>query len=586
MVKQTQGNKSMKRGIRVTGFGLLAISGMLAGCSTTQAVKVGADQQAQQAAAIFNHSKTHSVIPYEVRSGMWILGKPVPRQQQLPPALTRKVSMLVTGDTQEDVLTKAASQITQTTGIPVRVSLSSPKGSGGSSGSGAASSSGSSAPSAPTTPTTGVQLPSPPSGGFSDSTVSMMNAPSAGSGSQAASAPSPQYAYHYTGSLKNFLNILASRLNVSWQYKHGEILISRYETKVFTVDLQQGGTTLGSGTSGAQGGSSGGGTTVGSLSADMADVQVKIKRDVWKDLKTSINSMLTDEGSLSVSPSTGSVTVTDKGYVVKEVADYIEQLNERLTRQVALDIRILQVSSTDGDNYGVSANLSKIIGPGNSNVSIKTLGTLSSQGSLASVAASIVDTSSKFNGSQVLINALSQNNKVTQLSDFRLRLLNNQIGPFQNVRQQTYLAKSETTVTGTAGTATTTLEPGVVKTGLVGYVLPMILHNNRILLQYGIELSSSLGITTLTSGQQEIQAPDVEKQTIGPQQTALRSGQLLVLTGQDTMTNTLDQQGTGKSSWWFLGGGSKASKDHTQLLVLIEPELTNEGQSTAYASSN
>src|SRR5690606_22211864 len=74
-----------------------------------------------------------------------------------------------------------------------------------------------------------------------------------------------------------------------------------------------------------------------------------------KDIKETLETMVTPGlGRLSVSPSTGTVTVTDRPDVLRRVKEYIAAENKRITRQVLLNVKVLSVQVDDGDSAGVN----------------------------------------------------------------------------------------------------------------------------------------------------------------------------------------------------------------------------------------
>src|SRR3546814_3811594 len=62
-------------------------------------------------------------------------------------------------------------------------------------------------------------------------------------------------------------------------------------------------------------------------------------------------------GLSSISPSTGTITVTDRPEVIELIASYLEDENKRITRQVLLNVKVLSVTVSDSDSVGINWNM-------------------------------------------------------------------------------------------------------------------------------------------------------------------------------------------------------------------------------------
>ena len=63
--------------------------------------------------------------------------------------------------------------------------------------------------------------------------------------------------------------------------------------------------------------------------------------------------MITEGAKLTMSPSDGTITLTATPSDIKKVARYINEQNMRLSRQVAISVKVLQVQIADNDTYGL-----------------------------------------------------------------------------------------------------------------------------------------------------------------------------------------------------------------------------------------
>lgn len=453
-----------------------------------------------------------------------------------------------------DTLTDAASYITSLTGVPISVAAGIRNT--------LTSLAGQAAPSATSMPSTGMPgLPPAPQ--------------MAGGTSAQFWAPAPVISYN--GKLSGLLDIVAAKFGVFWEPEGDGIRFFKTKSRSFRLSALPGDSsmtsTIGTQTSGT--GSSGNASgSSGASSSSNTEQKSGIKFDglsVWKAVEDSIKAMLSPDGRVVVTPATGTVTVDDTPPSIERVARFISDQNVALTRQVVLNVRVLSVDLTDSDSYGVNWNaIYKNIGHG-VEVALDSASGLAAGSS--TLAFNIVNTSSRWDGTQAMLEALSKQGKVSQITSASIVTINNQPAPIQIGRQRSYLASSTTTI-GTAGSGnTTTLMPGIVTTGFSMSVLPHILDNGRLMLQYTGDISALVDITTVSSGDSSIQTPEVDTRNF-LQRVLMNNGETLVLTGFEQMGLNGAKQGIGSPSNYALGGSLKNSSSRSVLVVLIQPLMT------------
>lgn len=310
---------------------------------------------------------------------------------------------------------------------------------------------------------------------------------------------------------------------------------------------------------------------------------------VWTDLQNAIKSMLSPEGTVIVSQATTTITVRDHPQNVRMVGDYLASMNKDLSRQVALQVQVLQITLNKGFTYGIDWNL--IVGQlqlqggsgginGAGGLLTPTMGTNFTNTSGGGT------TPTGFgwgilpaNENKILLSALGQQGKVSTVTQPRVVSLNNQVAQIAITTQQTYLASVSTTVTGAASTSQTALNPGVVTTGFTLYVLPKILGRD-VYLQLTSELSNLDALTTVQSSTggiagtpiqnvNQIQAPTVTSKSFN-ERTMVPSGQTLVLAGFKQVNNEVQKN----SSFGFDAlGGMGAEQGNTEIILLITPTI-------------
>lgn len=395
----------------------------------------------------------------------------------------------------------------------------------------------------------------------------------------AAIASSKPMSATYTGSIEGFLDLVAANYGIFWKMEGRAIRMLLTDSRTFRIKALPGDTQMSSQitmSSNSTGGTTGTGTTgattgtTASTGANTAGVAFS-GLSVWGGIESSIRQLLTPvTGKVAVSPSTGTISVTDTPRVLERVAEFVREQNDALGRQVAVNVRVLSVEVSDSEDYGV--NWDAVYKNLSSNVAFN----LKTQMPVSSSAAQFVlqtagNTTGGWNAaSGAILSALSTQGKVSELTSANLITLNNQPAPVNVGRQISYLASSSTTLAATAG-STTTLQPGQVQTGFSMVVLPHIVDGREVLLQTSVNISSLLQLSTITSNGSSIQSPDVSTSNF-IQRVKIRSGDTLVIAGFDQDNLSAVANGVGAATNPVMGSRQTKGK-RTILVVVLQPTV-------------
>lgn len=384
-------------------------------------------------------------------------------------------------------------------------------------------------------------------------------------------------------SLTALLDLIGTRFNVGWRYTGERIVVYRYETRTFTVQAlavqgdvrMQVGDTSGRITSGA------GQTNSTTIGAQQASGTAQVR--VWDELEKGVKSIVGEDGEVTVQPSVGTITIKARPHVMERAANYIKEQNERVTRQVAIEVRILNVSVGDRDDYSLDwGSFWNTLG------SRATLGLASAGNSATSgtttrnfvdsftgrdagtVFGGALRSLSGRSGASVMVEALSRLGNVSTITSANYVAINNHVTPIGNTRDTSYLGRVSS-ITNDSN-ATVTLEPETITTGFRMTALPRILDGGEMLLQVGVLLSELRELRSFSSGNQTIQLPDVDTRSF-MQQAMLRSGETLVLTGFNQDTSSAARRGVGSAAFPLLGGGVNARNQRDTVVILITPKI-------------
>ncbi len=366
----------------------------------------------------------------------------------------------------------------------------------------------------------------------------------------------------YQGPLSGLLNEVSSRFGIWWKYENKEIHFYKFITRTFVVYSLPSKPNLSVNVGGSQSG--GGGSSSISMSSS-------IEVEMWGNFEKSISSMISDGAKLTMSPADGTITLTATPNDIKKVAKYINEQNVRLSRQVAISVKILQVSITDTDNYGL--DLKATFGDGVTSIGVTGSTSVSSAASAGNTITWGI-LKDKWTA-DAAVKALSQRNNTSLVTSGTVTTLNNKPAPIQVTQKQNYIAEMTKTNSGTDGTnydiSVTTEE---VETGFTLDVLPRILEHGRLLVMFNMTLSDLLSLDKVEFGasseNQYIQNPKIESRAF-TQEVAMASGESLILTGYERVDSSTTKEGTGSAENSLLGGSAKAQKERSVLVIILTP---------------
>jgi type IVB pilus formation R64 PilN family outer membrane protein len=389
----------------------------------------------------------------------------------------------------------------------------------------------------------------------------------------------------YKGSISGALDMLAAKANYGYEVNGNTVTWSGFVSRTFDVSFMPGASQylLGGGKQQSGGGSS---TEITNLVAGQSNDQYSSLQgalSVWNDLKATLDSLKSKEGTVIVSESTTTITVRDRPENMRVIGEYLAHMGKTMSRQVALDVQVLEIALNKGFNYGINWNLIRDFtagqvsiggagGPGGGAqvVALNQLG----NAPIAGAGVGFSSSSGLWRGSSVFINALSQQGQVSIATQPRVVTLNNQVAEIGINTKTGYLARVTTTVAGVSGSPSTSLTPGLVTTGFSLYLLPKI-QGNDVYLQISSTLANGLTFKEQTSGggtgvnASRIFVPTVSEKRFN-QRSVVPSGSTLVIAGFKQLQTEANKASMFGSSAL---GGRGAQQTQVETIVLITPTI-------------
>ncbi len=403
---------------------------------------------------------------------------------------------------------------------------------------------------------------------------------------------------NYKGPLSGFLDQVSSNFSVAWEYKEGQIRFYRLVTRTFAIAAMPTTVDLESSMKAGSDADTGGGSSSQSIQAgSQQQAVVRMALNLWKELETTVKGMIGSDGFFAVSQTTSSITVSAPYDVMDRVATYIDLQNEKFLRQVAISVEVLNVSLTSSDSYNL--DLQGIFNNGHIGAGLGTLTPFSLTGSgsvtstlagttgMSGVNVGVLDPNSVFNESNALIEALSKIGKVSVVTTASVTTMSGVPVPLQVSNTRNYVKSISTTLNQTA--SQTSVDTDKVNTGFSLNVLPKVMPDGQVMLEYGINISELVGadngFDTFKVDTNSVQLPNVNQRSF-IQQNMLKTGSTLVLAGFEQVRSQNAKSGVGSPDFPLLGGGQNGSDTRDILVIMITPVVINTDNTKISSSAN
>lgn len=393
-----------------------------------------------------------------------------------------------------------------------------------------------------------------------------------------------QLSLYFSGTLRDALIQLQLLTGLHFEGHDYVLTVRRYEVAEFDVAYLAGSTRffLGQDTSVAQGQRLPDGIARGVTGSHLSSATGSANSQylnfassdlsLWDDLQQALALLLSEQGKLVINQSSTSVLVRDYPQNVGQVRAYLMQQNQRLTRQVAIDIQVIDVLFNDEQQTGIDWEMIYQRTANSSIVNFSSAAISSLAANTASSELGLEWGSGRLAGSRVLLSALAQQGVVEVSSHPRVVSLNNQVARIVLEDNATYLASTGSTSTANVGSSEL-LIPGVVTTGFELYVLPKV-ANNQVVMQLSTSLSELTGMEQVSSGERTIQTPQTNRKTFF-MQAMVGDGETLLISGLQSSRRQWREQRNLLS--WLFGGRQQSQERRSETILLLTPRILPTG---------
>jgi MSHA type pilus biogenesis protein MshL len=384
--------------------------------------------------------------------------------------------------------------------------------------------------------------------------------------------------YFYT--VKNNLLIVRSTETKSFELGFPAV-IQQYNTELGGDVVGAGDVSGGSGSSGSSGSSGGGAGGANTLKGSVSQKSEGDKKafDFWDVIDNSLKTILAkDTGqTFIINKLAGMVIVTASRKNLERVEQYLDLVRKVINRQVLVEAKIIEITLNDNLKFGLDWNA--IIR--NSKAGTITLGTEKFANLIASSspAFTIATSAADFTSTLRTIQELGE---VRVLSSPRVNIMNGQTSLLCVGRKESFISKSEQTVTpGSStvlGSTNYTVETSSVLSGIIIGIVPYITETGEISLTVTPITSDLVKLETRRFGNNQIQIdlPSVDIRELSTT-VKVKNGQLIILGGlifnREVLTdNQVPVFGDIPYVGMLFKSRDKASRK-SELVVLIQPTI-------------
>lgn len=353
------------------------------------------------------------------------------------------------------------------------------------------------------------------------------------------------------GPLSKVLDQIASTFDVDWTYEGNRVLFRAFVTKQYQISSLPSATTATSSIGGGSG-SSGGSSTM-STSTQSAS-------DVWADVRAAIAGLVGPGGNISMSPSTGMITVTARAADQARVASYIRDLNGIVGQQVSFDVNVLTVNLNEESSQGIDLNA--VFGRG-----VGGQGRTSVSGEAGAVNFGIVRGDFSLDA---VVRALSNQGRVSVTTRAATNTSNNRITPVNITDTTSYVSGYECDSATDNAPQTCRPEVDTIETGFQIQLMPRVMNNREIMVHFSLRLSELTALLT-APGENQQQLPQISETSM-EQQPVLGNGQTLVLAGFERTRAEMSSSGYDRRTPG-IGGTVENARSRVATVILITPRL-------------
>ncbi len=329
--------------------------------------------------------------------------------------------------------------------------------------------------------------------------------------------------------LDEVLSLFLNENNLFYSLEDDILKISYIKTETYHIDYissnRKGETSTEVTVGGEEGASSGGTSNVGTKIESQT-----VFENFWQDLKDEVASIATrpeDDYRAEapiVNEKAGMVTVSGTAFQLKRVENYLLKLEEKLKRQVLIDVNILSISLNKNNMTGINWN--------------SFYNTISLDGvtPLSDIPSGVITTASV----EQILEFLKYQGEVSSISNPKIVAMNNQPALI-SVGNEYFYSIEETEITDTTAGTSNTLNSTKIESVFAGILLDItaeISNSNKITLNVNPSVSQT--VQTVSADTTRKVPPDLTKKQLSSVITT-DNGKRVILGGLITKSKSVEK---------------------------------------------
>jgi len=359
------------------------------------------------------------------------------------------------------------------------------------------------------------------------------------------------------GSASALLDNIASQLGISWRYDETRNQVTFFRLAQETFDVFFPGIAEAEVDLGRSGDRD---------SVIRQNASFENEAGSWEEIGEGVQALLSPYGKATIVKGTGNLVVMDTPESMESVSKYVQSINDVFGRQVYLQIRTASATVENTNDFNLTWNniLNTV---NNGQLQLGTNSAAVPTQELPNVF-NVIRTST---GANLALQMLSTEFQSTEINEQAVTTLSNQPTSLKVLTETGYISGiSQQDTTVNADNLVSDVQTDTVNIGFDATLVPRVISESRLQLQVALELSSNLTLVNFDST--IVQTPTRDRNSV-VQRAWLRNGETWVLAAFSSEKQDNREQGTGKSSFWGLGGGTSKSQSKQVLLVMITPHI-------------
>lgn len=369
----------------------------------------------------------------------------------------------------------------------------------------------------------------------------------------------------YKGTVAGLLDVIASKAGLFWRFEKGQIVIMRNDTKTYTLDVIPGKTEY-EATMVSDLGSTGDEQKSTTESNHKTKTEIKPESS-WTAIEKSIKTMLSSGGSVAISEQVGTITVTDTPEIQNRIARYVKSVNAIASKQIAIKADVFEIVSDENGKFDTNI-LAAFDWKGDLKIG------LDGQKLTFGVGSNDRSTDNKFSrDSNASLDLLRTNKNVSLVTSSTLYAMNGQATPFQQMDEIGYLKEVEVTAGSDGAEPQRSLKPGKTSQGFSMMMMPRILSDGRVMMNFAIDSSRINSIDEYgddTMGRIQLPNRSTNKYS---QLVTVKSGAALMIAGLERTENSANIGSKFGRASWMLGGSQTGGKRKMMTMIVLTPYI-------------